>query len=441
MYVMNKFYLNLKTKFYWLGTMSAVIMLLTLPAATQAQGLEFRNGRRMSGNAGEDGTVYKFPGVTKDVDGYIKINGRSSSGVKLTDIDLDNTGWDKAFQPQIEYKNRSASGNEKDWWMEFEISFLSAKDNTPVAISSMDLTAIDIDGDDKHVNEWVSLYSLDSYTTERRTSLQVLDLLENILSVLTLTGKKFSGPLTQYDNIDTTATRVMTTAKYTNKSKFNIRAGGHSTDNDISTERMYSFWFKSFNYTAPVQSSLPILLNSFTAKKMGSQVMLNWSTDMEHDFSHFVVQKSLNGKDYIDAGVLFTEGNSSIRREYSFKDDLKSISSGLVYYRLKMVDLDGSYKQSEVRIIRLTEENTAQSITVYPNPVVSDLRITLASSWQDKTVHIQVLKANGQSVVQFDRSRASQTESISVGNLTPGLYIVRVSNGTESALQRFIKAK
>ncbi|AEW03129.1 hypothetical protein A4D02_03775 [Niastella koreensis] len=438
---MSKFYLKLTKKDYWLITLMAVTVLLSLPVALQAQGLEFRNGKRISGNDGDDGAIYKFAGVAKDVDGYIKINGRSHSGVKLTNIDLDNTGWDKAFQPQIEYKNKSANGGEKDWWMEFEISFLSAKNNTPVAISSMDLTAIDIDGDDKHINEWVSLYSLDSYTTERRTSLSVSDLLENILSVLTLTGKKFSGPVTQYDNIDTTATKVMATAKYTNKSKFKIRAGGHSTDNDIATERQYSFWFKSFNYAAPVQSSLPVLLNSFTAKKNGSRVVLNWSTDMEKDFSHFVVQKSGDGKDYTDASVLFTDGNSSIHREYSFKDDLKNTGSGLVFYRLKMVDLDGNYKLSDVRIIKLTEDNAAQSITVYPNPVVSDLRITLAGSWQDKAVHIQVLNANGTSVVQFDRPGAGQTESINVNNLKPGLYVVSVSNGTELALQRFIKAK
>ncbi|SEN09895.1 T9SS type A sorting domain-containing protein [Niastella yeongjuensis] len=439
---MNKFYLKTQWKGFWLHRTIAVILLLAVSAGIQAQGLEFKDGKKVTGREGEDGAVYKFPNVTKDVDGYIRINGRSSSGVKLTDIDLDNTGWDKAFQPQIEYKNRSASGSEKDWWMEFEISFLSAKDNTPVAISSMDLSAIDIDGDDNHVNEWVSLYSLDSYTTERHTSLQVLDLLENILSVLTLTGKKFSGPLTQYDNIDTSATKVMTTAKYTNKSKFRIRAGGHSTDKDISTERMYSFWFKSFNYTAPVQSTLPILLNSFTAKKSGNQVILNWSTDMEKDFSHFVVEKSGNGMDYTDAGVLFTESNSSnMHKEYSFKDELKNSTAGLAYYRLKMVDLNGKYQQSEVRIIRLTDNNAATSITVYPNPVVSDLRITVASNWQDKAMHIQVLNANGENVLQYYSPRASQTESISVRNLKPGVYIVRVLNGAETAQQRFIKTK
>jgi hypothetical protein len=438
---MSKVYLKPLKKGYWLRAVMAVLMMLSLSVFAQAQGLVFQNGTRVSGRDGANGAVYKFPNVTKDVDGYIKISGRSSSDVELTDIDLDNTGWDKAFQPQIKYKNGSAFGSKKDWWMEFEISFISSKSNTPIAISSMDLTAIDIDGDGDHVNEWVSLYSLDSYTTERRTSLLVNDLLESILNILSLTGKKFSGPVTNYDDIDTSATKVMTTAKYTNKSNFKIRAGGHSSESNINAERMYSFWFKSFNYAAPVQSSLPVLLNSFTAKKVNNQAVLTWNTDMEKDFSHFVVEKSLNGTDYTDAGIIFTDGNSTIRKEYSFKDDLKNITAGLVYYRLKMVDLDGKYQRSDVRIIKVNEDHAARSITVYPNPVVSDLRITMASGWQDKAVHIQVMDVNGQSVAQFDNPRVGQTERINVSNLKPGLYMVRVSNGTEWALQRFVKMK
>jgi hypothetical protein len=285
------------------------------------------------------------------------------------------------------------------------------------------------------------LYNLDSYTTEQRTSLQVSDLLETVLNILTLTGKKFSGPLTQYNNIDTSATKVMTTAKYTNKNKFRLRAGGHSNDNSISADRMYSFWFKSFNYSAPVESPLPIVLSSFTASKVNNQAVLSWTTDMEMDVSHFVIEKSFDGKTYTDAGVLFTDGNSNVRRDYSFKDEGKNSTSGLVYYRLKTVDLDGKYTQSAVRIIRLGNDNSARSITVYPNPAVSDLRITLSSSWQDKAVNIQVINANGQSVLQVTGARSGQTETVNVNSLTPGMYIVKVTNGIETALQRFVKVK
>lgn len=439
---MRKLYFKPKKKMILLsGVMIVLIALLSMPAGIQAQGLVFKNASLFSGTEGQDGAVYKFPNVATNVDGYIKINGRSSSAVKLSNIDLENTGWDKAFQPQVAYKNKNAGLLERDWWMEFEISFASATDNTPVSMSSIDLTAIDIDGDGNNLNEWVSLYSLDSYTTEQRTSLTVSDLLETVLNVLTLTGKKFSGPLTQYNNIDTNATKVMTTAKYTNKNKFRVRAGGHSNDNSISADRMYSFWFKSFNYSTPVQSPLPIVLSSFTVSKVNNQAVLSWTTDMEKDVSHFIIEKSFDGKTYTDAGVLFTDGNSNVRKGYSFKDDLKNSTSGLVYYRLKTVDLDGKFDLSAVRIIRLADDNTARSITVYPNPVVSDVHITLSSAWQDKAVNIQVINANGQSVLQETGARSGQTETLNVSSLTPGMYIVKVTNGIETALQRFVKVK
>lgn len=144
-----------------------------------------------------------------------------------------------------------------------------------------------------------------------------------------------------------------------------------TNERDIDAARMYSFWFKSFVYKAPAQSPLPVVLSSFTAKKTGNQVLLNWITDMEKNVSHFVIEKSLNGKDFTDAGLLFTEGDSDVRKEYNFKNELRNITSALVYYRLKIVDLDGKYKQSTVRLIRVTEDNAAKSVAIYPNPAVS----------------------------------------------------------------------
>src|SRR5690242_1647052 len=58
--------------------------------------LVFRNGTLVTGTAGADGAVYRFPGVATGIDALVKINGRSSSLVKLVSIDLTNTGFDKA---------------------------------------------------------------------------------------------------------------------------------------------------------------------------------------------------------------------------------------------------------------------------------------------------------------------------------------------------------
>ncbi len=189
----------------------------------------------------------------------IKINGRSSSMVKLVHIDTTGIGHSKAFQPQVTYgnNNTSPSGNS-DWWMEFGISFVSHGTTTPVAVSSFDVTALDIDGNGDKINEYVRLYNLETFTLESNTVLHVSPVSELVASVLTVTGKEFEGPVKNYVDIDTSATELMTTNHYTNKNSFRLRTGARSTGVSGAADRLYSFWFKTFTYESPVTAALPL---------------------------------------------------------------------------------------------------------------------------------------------------------------------------------------
>ena len=89
-------------------------------------GLVFKNAVLESGVAGADGGVYRFSDVSTNIDALVKITGRSGSLVTLVSIDINSSGWDKAFQPEVTYNNGTATG-VADWWMEFEISFVENK--------------------------------------------------------------------------------------------------------------------------------------------------------------------------------------------------------------------------------------------------------------------------------------------------------------------------
>jgi len=415
-----------------------IVAVASNPSPVLAQGLVFKDPVLVSGTDKSDGATYRFPNVADKVDALLTISGRSSSKVKLSNIDLTNTGWDKAFQPQISYNGDGPA----DWWMDFDISFVSTNTTLPVVVSNFNVTALDIDGDGKRLREYVALKGLKSYTVENRSALSISDLLELVTGLLTPTGKRFDGSLTEYSGIDTSATKVMVTATYQNKSQFRVRAGGTSSSGSISADRMYSFWFKSFSYQAPVQSSLPITLSAFTAQKSGNSVVLNWSTEMEKNVSHYIIERSTNGSDFVDAGLIFsTESNSSVHKEYSFNDDVKSMSASLLYYRLKIVDLDGKYEQSAIRTIRTAEEKERTKILVYPNPAVSDVLITLPATWQNKQVIVQVVNTNGLVVKNITDARAGQTENVNVAGLPPGIYIVKVISGKETAVQQLIKMR
>jgi hypothetical protein len=181
-------------------------------------------------------------------------------------------------------------------------------------------------------------------------------------------------------------------------------------------------------------------LTSFTAKPVDNKkVLLSWSTAQEKNSSHFTIEKSLNGKDFSDAGILFTMGNSELPQQYSFTNELRSGEKGLIYYRLKMVDLDGKSQHSAIKVVRVGEEKSNVSVQVYPNPVANDLRITLPASWLDKKVAIDIYSTNGVLVKKFVTNNASQTETINVRALQPGSYLVRSTAGSEIASQQIIK--
>jgi hypothetical protein len=399
--------------------------------------LEFRNAYLETGTAGANGAIYRFPQVDNGIDALVKIASRSDNRVRLVSIDLTNTGWQKAFQPQVTFNNGTANGVQ-DWWMEFEISFVQKDGVTPVTVNNFDITALDIDGNGGRLREYVTFYEQKSYMLENNSLLSVVNILQSILGLLT-PGKRFNGANQDYANIDTSATALMVTNHYENMNSFRVRTGGATTATNSSAERMYSMFFKTFQYQAPREFTLPLVLNSFNATLGNQKVMLNWQTGMEKELSHFVVERSIDGATYTDAGMVFAGGNSGVKINYSFADQIVSSPKGIVYYRLRMVDIDKKYQHSTIRVIRTNEATAAVKMQAFPNPAVNELRITVPGTWQNKSVNYQVFNTNGQLVKQVVNPAASQTETIDVKDLGAGLYVVKASTDTETATQRIVK--
>lgn len=425
---------------------SLLLLILSLIGyVVTAQELVFKNAQLESGVAGTDGAVYRFTNVrnggSPTIDALVTINGRSNALVSLVSLDLSNTGHDKAFQPQVSYNNNNTPAGTSDWWLEFGIAFVQSGSTTRVNVDSFKLTALDIDGNGDKINEWASFYSNKSFLLENNSVLVATNLSEMVDGVSTIVGKKFDGPVQNYSNIDTGATSVMVTNLFQGINTFRMRVGGHSTGANGAADRMYSFWFKSFSYQSPVQYTLPLVLLDFNATVANKKAVLNWVTGMEKALSHFVIERSVNGIDYTDAGMIFANGNSNVKVPYSYADALPANANGVIYYRLKMVDLDGKFQRSTVKLIRIGDAPKTLSIAAYPNPVTTELRISLPESWQNKKVTLNIFSSNGQLVKQVVASRASQTETVNVADITNGLYIVKATNGTEIATERIVKSK
>ncbi len=185
---------------------------------------------------------------------------------------------------------------------------------------------------------------------------------------------------------------------------------------------------------------LPMKLLNFDAQLKDSKVALNWATASETNVSHFMVERSTDGVNYSDAGMVFAFGNTSSKSEYNYTDNITGFQTPVVYYRLRSVDADGKTDYSATRIIRIAKQSDKNiTILTYPNPVSNELRITIPANWQNKKLVYEVVMLNGQSVKKNENAKSSQTETLNVSNLAPGVYFVRVNCGGEVAQQKIIK--
>jgi hypothetical protein len=167
---------------------------------------------------------------------------------------------------------------------------------------------------------------------------------------------------------------------------------------------------------------------------------LKWVSATELNFSHYSVQRSFDGKDFTDVSMVLSSGKDLNNVSYAYTENVSNVN-GLVYYRLKMVDIDGKYKYSAIRILKVNAAGSALSISTYPNPVANELRITIPSQWQDRKVVYDMFNTSGKMVKRYVSQRASQTEVLYLNDVNAGSYVIRLSSGDETLAQQIVKSR
>jgi hypothetical protein len=459
-----------------------IFLLLAVPSM-YAQGipeLVFRNPVLESGTALQDGAKYRFANAAKDIDAIVEIKKRSASNVVINNIDLTSFGWDKAFQPELGIPGTVAP--YQNWWVEFEVSFMVAGTNNRRKVEEFDITSLDVDGDNVSIQEFVQFEKPKSVSYSAITNLvsgipdveiecgkceksSELQICSNCAGTGENSDKKcgncdgsgklysacdhpwdgeinynVQGPVLNFLNIDTLGTAVMATYHYEDKDRYKLKVGGKSgAKSSTAGMRLNSIWHRAFNLSS--LGLLPGKLNDFNAKYDRKAVELTWSTGQERTFSHFIVEKSLNGTEFTETAVVFAKDNGQIQKQYSFTDNAITANKGFVYYRLKMVDAGLRAKNSVIRVIKISDAAAEVSVLAYPNPVVNELRITVPSAWQNSTVTYDLFSANGKMLKHVVSNNANQTEVLAMDNLDAGVYIVKVSSGNHSAVKQVMKSK
>lgn len=176
---------------------------------------------------------------------------------------------------------------------------------------------------------------------------------------------------------------------------------------------------------------LPVRLTAFDATRIGSDALVTWQTASEVNSRGYDVQVSTNGTEFRTLTSVPSASPNSVRlTSYSYLDTEKN-KSGLRYYRLRQVDLDGKEEFFAPKTVSFEGKAPATTLAAYPNPFDSNDQLHLAIQ--------SVATGKGQVRITDMTGRVIRQESVEINkgltdlevnglaDLKSGLYVVNVT--------------
>lgn len=184
-------------------------------------------------------------------------------------------------------------------------------------------------------------------------------------------------------------------------------------------------------------NSLPVTWASFEGSYDDFGNKLTWSTASEFNSSHFIVERSLNGKEYLPISEnIKAVGNSNLVNTYSYID---KTNNPISYYRIKQIDLESNFDYSKTIVVKTKVKKESPFITsVFPT------RIN-----QSEEINIEIFKsfegintATIYDMIGKEMNTISTLESIfkmNISNLNTGIYFIKLSSGLSSKTYRLVR--
>lgn len=191
----------------------------------------------------------------------------------------------------------------------------------------------------------------------------------------------------------------------------------------------------------PLNAALPVNLLSFTGQAVNGASELNWITSTEQHNSHFVVERSLNAKDFTTLSAPIPTkapgGNSQTKLNYTYTD--AAPFNGHNYYRLRQVDINGQVTYSKT--VDLFYGNDAM-VTLYPNPVNAELNVEI-NSLREGIATMRITDATGRTVrtIALSLQSGKNVTEVDMSALTDGVYMVHISDANGLNFSQLIRKK
>jgi len=223
---------------------------------------------------------------------------------------------------------------------------------------------------------------------------------------------------------------------YGNESSGVVGSGGFVTS---AFSEPPPFGIESFTIGSETpRNSLPVKLKNFDAIPESGKVYLRWETESEINFEKFELERSTDARHFEKMYSVGSKGEAAQLTQYFAKDLVPSI--GINYYRLKMIDLDGTFEYSPMLNVKIEKFGEAH---IYPNPVAEELVVHIAD-WAEEQVTIEIFDLNSKKIFQDVvtlEGREYRVNTSSANVVFSGTYVMKVTGAKTSKVLKFIKVE
>lgn len=178
---------------------------------------------------------------------------------------------------------------------------------------------------------------------------------------------------------------------------------------------------------------LPVTIIDFTAQKNNELVLLKWYATNEANFKKYEIERSVDGSGFYKIGEVAGRNLAN----YAFTDN-NLPNANTVFYRLKMIDIDGQFSNSKIVSVRIA--NNFSNAQVYPNPAKEKLVVKLQQALT-RNSQLVIADLSGRIVMQQQVTGGQRNIDLTVNHLPAGRYFIKIVNSGELINQSFVIIK
>lgn len=188
-----------------------------------------------------------------------------------------------------------------------------------------------------------------------------------------------------------------------------------------------------------INTSVPVELLSFTAwpetENGDNKSQLEWKTASEKNTESFIVEWSVDGHNWSAIDTVAAVGNSV--EEQTYRITHYDPAFGNNYYRLYILDFDGTYEYSNVAVVTF-DKDISFSMNMYPNPTKDEMHISFFGNNDFEFKAVYDMAGKEFTGIPHNRNSASEW-TLNLSSLPKGAYIVAFENGDMRVTRLFTK--